>query len=82
MTFEPGGRLTRFPGTSMETPVDRSGPMRRVCPNCAQLMALVRRTRDLRATYAIFDFECESCRVGYTEADDFESNRYAASPAG
>ncbi len=61
--------------------VNRNEPMRRICPNCAQVMAPVRRTRDLRATYAIFDFECESCRVGYTEADDSERNRYAASPA-
>ncbi len=65
----------------MEIPVNRNEPMRRICPNCAQVMAPVRRTRDLRATYAIFDFECESCRVGYTEADDSERNRYAASPA-
>jgi hypothetical protein len=66
---------------AMETPMDRDGPMRRVCPNCAQLMPLVRRTRDLRSAYAIFNFECESCRVGYTEADDSERNAYAASPA-
>jgi hypothetical protein len=58
----------------MESPVDRNGPMRRVCPNCAQVMELVRRTRDLRATYAMFDFECESCRVGYAEAEDLERN--------
>ncbi len=54
------------------------GPMRRVCPNCAQLMALVRRTRDLRASWAIFDFECESCGVGYTEADERNAQSRAA----
>jgi hypothetical protein len=64
----------------METPVDRNGPMRRVCPNCAQLMALVRRTRDLRATWAIFDFECESYGVGYTAADDLERNAVCPQP--
>jgi rubredoxin len=62
--------------------MDRNGPMRRVCPNCAQLMALVRRTRDLRATYAIFNFECESCGVGYTEADDSERKRAAQTLSG
>ncbi len=67
--------------TEWRVRVNRNGPMRRICPNCAQVMALVRRTRDLRATYAIFDFDCESCGVGYTEADDLERNRYAASPA-
>jgi predicted nucleic acid-binding Zn ribbon protein len=58
--------------------VDRNGPMRRACPNCAQVMELVRRTRDLRATYAMFHFECQSCRVGYAEAEDLERNEYAA----
>jgi predicted nucleic acid-binding Zn ribbon protein len=52
--------------------MDRNGPMRRVCPSCARLMALVRRTRDLRDTCALFHFACEYCRVGYTEADDSE----------
>ncbi len=37
-------------------------------------MTLVRRTRELRDPYAIFDFECESCGLGYTEADDSEPN--------
>ncbi len=53
----------------------RNEPMRRICPNCAQVMAVVRRTRDLRATCAIFDFECESCGVGYTEAEEIEKER-------
>jgi hypothetical protein len=64
----------------METPVDRNGTIRRVCPSCAQVMTVVRRTRDLRATWAIFDFECESCGVGYTEADDSERNAVGRQP--
>jgi hypothetical protein len=61
--------------------VNRNEPMRRICPNCAQLMALVRRTRDLRDTCAIFDFKCESCGVVYTEADDSERTAHGVRPA-
>ncbi len=43
-------------------------------------MTLVRRTRELRDPYAIFDFECESCGVGYTEADDSERNAVGRQP--
>ncbi len=56
----------------------RNEPLRRICPNCAQLMTLKRRTRDLRATWATFDFECEGCGVAYTEAEDLERNEHAA----